>query len=157
MNSITDVKSFLKATRSPSDVNGSTRDVWFFGDVVIKQNLPSQYNNTNYNQLEYDNYLKFSPATFEHKGATWTIRFPVTLLVGQYLVMDFIDLPECINMERCKNSCQTYEEHDDECYDGLLYAIESAAAKNYGLWDVHEGNYRVDWDTNTIWLIDFSN
>lgn len=155
-----------KIVSSPSSANGSFRDVWFFGDIVIKKDRDNTYSNVGC-RAEYQNFLKFSKmeATFELDGQKWSLRFPETSMIGDYLIMQRIPFPDA-SPEHC-DDCEPIEEDFGGgvyythggwgCFlEELEEAVDEACRDNFGIQDMHSLNFKYDIDNRTVWLIDFA-
>lgn len=143
----------------PSDY-GCTRNVWFFGDTVIKV---CKYGNANIR--EYANFVENDGEIhgFEFNGDDWVVALPKTSMVGKYLIMEYIssphgwankDCPYCVNEDGSRDGA-SYDMHINECVQ-MIHIKVDLVANRLGLKDMHLDNYRVDWENKIVWLIDFA-
>lgn len=156
---------------SPSDTNGSYRQVWFFGDIVIKRDNTGGRTNRN----EFAFYEAFEGASFEFEGEDWEIVLPKTALIGEYIVMEkvehpFLEIDGGGNCGFCKMKKEvykhldwegkefshTYYTHADECCGiDFLFAVDNCMSE-LGIGDTHEFNFMVDAENNRVYFIDFA-
>lgn len=147
-------------TDEPSD-SGAYREVWFLGDVVIKRD--NRDGRTN--RAEYEFYEQFTGGSFDVLGHSWEVRLPKTEMIGEYIVMERVRFPKLeVGARRtweweC-NYC-TYNhanwEHEPECFGNeLLECLDYYMTNEWGIYDIHQGNFMYDIYTRTVWVIDFA-
>lgn len=145
----------------PSD-SGSYREVWFFGDVVIKRD--DNAGETNRDEMDF--YSNFDESkTFDVQGHQWRVRLPQTAMVGEYLVMERVRFPKLetkYSSTEC-NFCEPvrqpwgYAMCQDDCFGYTLFRnLETFMSNQWNIWDTHSGNFMYDILTRTIWFIDFA-
>lgn len=145
----------------PPSASGWYRNVWFYGDIVIKCDNGNLMGAC---AAEYYNYLEFEDFEFERGGETFYVRFPETVMIGEYLIMRKIDFPflkhaddfGCPDAPIGKTVCN-YDEHRDSHRHGILANwIEDELYDRCNISDMHTGNFKFDVYTNTFWIIDFA-
>lgn len=143
-----------------SSANGVDREVYFFGhDLVIKDDGGQGEGGAN--DREYQNYRRFirrKPMSFEHDGETWHVRFPKTTRVNGYLIQERIHAPHAPEPDDCPE-CDGLGMwvHDEECAEWQFQAaIDLYLCDTLGLGDMHGGNYCVDHENKTIYVIDMA-
>lgn len=146
----------------PSD-SGCEREVWFVGDVVIKRDDAG--GETNRDEMYF--YENFTGGSFVTKnGDVWEVRLPQTAMVGEYLIMQRVRHPSlevCWDLDAGKcNFCTMTPvdwgySHEETCFGNNIYrGLSRYMDHDWGLYDIHPGNYMYDIYTRTIWVIDFA-
>lgn len=161
-----------KVVSSPSDAGGSYRDVWFFGDIVIKQDDDGGSTN----RQEYDFYQSFEGGSFMFEGEEWEVVLPKTSMVGNYIIMEKVEHPHLVvtftECEFCfprtittkfyniflkKTETYSHKEHDERCKGiAFIQALDSYMSWNHFINDTHEGNFMVDAENNRVYFVDFA-
>lgn len=144
----------------PSD-SGCYREVWFVGDVVVKRD--DNGGETNGDEMYF--YETFTGGSFVTKnGDVWEVRLPQTAMVGEYLIMQRVRYPSlesCWDMGKCNFCTMTPDDwrylHEETCFGNNLHRGFSQYMQiEWGLDDMHTGNFMYDIYTRTIWVIDFA-
>lgn len=161
-----------KVVSSPSDAGGSYRDVWFFGDIVIKKDDDDGHTNRN----EYEFYQTFQGGTFMFEGEEWEVILPETSMVGDYIIMEKVEHPHLVvtfsECEFCvrqtvrvktyniflqKMETYSYKEHDGRCKGiAFIQALDTYMSWYHYINDTHEGNFMVDAENNRVYFVDFA-
>lgn len=147
---------------APSD-SGLYRAVWFLGDVVIKRDNTDGLTN----RAEYDFYQNFTGGSFDVLGHSWNVRLPKTEMIGDYIVMERVRFPkleiDSYSHLSCRWECNycTYNhadwDHESECFGSeLLECLDDYMTSEWGIYDIHQGNFMYDIYTRTVWVIDFA-
>jgi hypothetical protein len=154
-----------KIVSGEPSTSGYYREVWLFGDIAIKRDDTSD---GRINRMEFDNYQTFQDSMFSGEGGPIFIRFPETVMVGNYLIQKRITFrhlddwddcqePVCVEAAQTCNTNKQWLAHE-ECKEGiLLKEICRWMRNNYNIHDMHNLNFMWDDDTRTAWIIDFTN
>lgn len=162
-----------KVVSSPSDAGGCYRDVWFFGDIVIKKDDCGG----DVNEGEYLFYCQFIPSSFEFEGETWTVELPKTAMIDEYIIMEKVKYPH-IELSDGKKGCdfctmekethsyidfagnktiRTYKRHSDNCSGAnFIVALDNHMSWEHEISDTHAGNFMVDIENNRVIFVDFA-
>lgn len=163
MTTVLDHHQIEKVVSAPSDDAGSFRNVWFFGDIVIKKDK----DNTRIGagcRSEYNRSKELFDTTFEFRGETWSLRFPETSMVGDYLIMERI-YGESASAEFCTDCNPFYENEDgypywdhtgNDCFTVELDSIVDEICWGLEIYDMHDLNWRFDRELRTVWVVDFA-
>lgn len=164
MTAVLDEHQIEQVIKAPSDAAGSFRDVWFFGDIVIKKDKKSTIHGHSGCVQEYERSKELSDTTFVFRGETWSLRFPQTSMIGDYLIMERI-YGESASAEFCKDCKPTYyedglwsywEHTGEDCFTSELDAEVQCVCLDLSIYDMHELNFRFDRELRTVWVVDFA-
>lgn len=163
MTDVLDRHQIEKVVSAPSDAVGSFRNVWFFGDIVIKKDNCETVGRSGC-RYEYERSKILSDTTFEFRGETWSLRFPKTSMIGDYLIMERI-YGESASAEFCTD-CQPAYKPDGEysywyhtdyyCFTDELDGIVDEVCWGLEIYDMHDLNWRFDRELRTVWVVDFA-
>lgn len=149
---------FQKVISRDSDSMGATRNVYFINDdLVLKEAIGDA------NEQEWEVYNEFNHLDNTYamqNGVKFTVRIPKMEYIQGYIIAEkvkFGHLKFCCDFYHnsgSKNRC-TYE-GDDKCQRHIINAVAGWCEDNMGLYDMHEGNFCWDDETNTAWLVDIA-
>lgn len=164
MDAVLDRHQIEQVIKAPSDAAGSFRDVWFFGDIVIKRDKKDTWGTAGC-AIEYERSKELSDTTFKFRGETWSLRFPKTSMIGDYLIMERI-YGESASAEVCTDCKPSYENdgeysywyHTSEgcCFLSDLDNVVNNICWRLGIYDMHDLNWRFDRELRTVWVVDFA-
>lgn len=155
----------------PSSASGAFREVWFIGDVVVKRDGNSGETNRgearNYEEFKAREGVYFCEETQSlawHNGVpkdrlgpnkrhAYNIRFPKMFMVGDYLVAERVRHPHPCAEHR--------EKYGFRCGNPVVCAdcrasgdIQEIMEMEFGIGDMHGGNFCYDAETNTAYIVD---
>lgn len=146
----------VKVTSGQSSAHGCHREVFIFGDLVIKRDKSS----TGFSNLsEMEAYNNFVAGEHGADGSTYNIKVPSMAMIGEYIVADRVQFPHLAvyNEETGATPC----EHEEEYYlcgecTKIINDIEMICEREYDIYDMHSENFMWDADTRTAWIIDIA-
>lgn len=154
METLPSMAEITKVVSGRSSAKGCSREVFIFGDLVIKKEVGDWGN-----LAEIDAYHKFKPGEYTINGETYSIKVPKMAMVGRYLVAERVPFPHLALLgddyliAACAHN-DNYEECED-CYE-IIRAVEDICADEYKIYDMHHENFMWDAATRTAWLVDIA-
>lgn len=161
MNINADTIELAEVTRGVPSASGYYRSVWFFGDDLVVKRDHSDHGAC---QAEYERYLTIHDFSFRRNGELFHVRFPETVMIGDYLVMKRVKHEflkdawsgECPDKPAGSDYCKR-QIHREEHRSGILEEMIASELENrFGILDMHCENFMFDEKTNTFWIIDFA-
>ena len=149
------VDEIIKVVSGHSSSEGATREVFIFGDLVIKRDKGGYHFSAN--AAEIAAYNKFVPGDHTLNGITYSIKVPRMAMVGEYLIAERVLFPHIAVYDEFEPVATCEHEYNYEecepCSD-IAHYIEYICENIYGIFDMHPENFMWDADTNTAWLVD---